>query len=156
MIKRVKIYLLDIKEVSWSTVIISCFWVEPFSVLNCSIRKANAEHPTTVVSTQFLVCHSAAVFSSNQLQLTPVWKFLVIRGLFHKTSLPSKPGLFQLFWLIVTWFGFRKQNYHSSSSVTVVTYAEKLTWSELRSKLSSSNTDKQERIDINTGSLTYN
>ncbi len=27
------------------------------------------------------------------------------RGLFHKTSLPNKPGLFQLVWLIVSWFG---------------------------------------------------
>lgn len=26
-------------------------------------------------------------------------------GLFHKTSLPNKTGLFQLVWLIVTWFG---------------------------------------------------
>ncbi len=26
-------------------------------------------------------------------------------GLFHKTSLPNKPGLFQLVWLIVWWFG---------------------------------------------------
>ncbi len=48
--------------------------------------------------------------------------------LFHKTSLPNKPGQFQLFGFIVTWFGFWKQNDHSSSSVTVATYAEKLTW----------------------------
>ncbi len=60
--------------------------------------------------TQFLEGYSSAEFSSNQLQITPVWKFLVILGRFHKTSLPNKPGLFQLFWLIVTWFGFRKQN----------------------------------------------
>lgn len=31
---------------------------------------------------------------------------VVIRGLLHKTSLPNKSGFFQLFWLIVTWFGF--------------------------------------------------
>ncbi len=54
--------------------------------------------------------------------------FLGTMGLFHETSLPNKPGLFQLVWFIVTWFGFRKQIYHSSSSVPVATYAEKLTW----------------------------
>ncbi len=27
------------------------------------------------------------------------------RGPFHKTSLTNKPGLFQLVWLIVSWFG---------------------------------------------------
>ncbi len=29
----------------------------------------------------------------------------LIWGLFHKTSLPNKPGLFQLVWLFVSWFG---------------------------------------------------
>ncbi len=65
------------------------------------------------------------------------------RGLFHKTSLPNKPGLFQLFGLIVKCFGSSKQIYYSSSSVTLATYAWKLTWGRLTVRLSlrSSNTE---------------
>ncbi len=34
-----------------------------------------------------------------------VFWLLTPRGLFHKTSLPNRPGLFQLVWLSVKWFG---------------------------------------------------
>ncbi len=38
-----------------------------------------------------------------------IWSLLMPRGLFHKTSLPNKPGLFQLVWLIVKLFGSIQQ-----------------------------------------------
>ncbi len=73
--------------------------------------------------------HFHAEFSSNPNQTHLTMLINVFRGLFHKTSLPNKPGLFKQFWLIFTWFGLWKQNYHKSSSDTEATYAEKLTWS---------------------------
>ncbi len=45
----------------------------------------------------------------------------------HKTSLQNRPGLLQLVWLIVKLFGSIKQNEQRSTSVTVATYAGKLT-----------------------------
>ncbi len=42
-------------------------------------------------------------------KLTCVFWLLTPWGPFHKTSLPNKPCLFQLVWLIVKWFGSIKQ-----------------------------------------------
>ncbi len=42
-------------------------------------------------------------------KLTYVFWLLMPRGLFHKTSLPNRPGLFHLVWLTVKWFGSIKQ-----------------------------------------------
>ncbi len=38
-----------------------------------------------------------------------VFWLLMSRGLFHKTSLLNRPGLFRVVWLIVKWFGSIKQ-----------------------------------------------
>ncbi len=47
--------------------------------------------------------------SKSWINLCVFW-LLTPRGLFHKTSLPNRPGLFQLDWLTVKWFGSHKAN----------------------------------------------
>ncbi len=46
--------------------------------------------------------------SKSWIKLCVFW-LLTPRGLFHKTSLPNRPGLFQLVWLAVKLFGSIKQ-----------------------------------------------